>query len=81
MKLHYRKIGTRTGVPVLVLRGTAGLGASMLSKDYGDELFGPGGALDASRYYLILPDALGTGQSSSGSSTRRRLPAVTDARC
>jgi homoserine O-acetyltransferase len=64
LKLHYRTIGAPTGEPVLVLHGTSGSGASMLSKDFADELFGPGQPLDASRYYLILPDALGTGQST-----------------
>jgi homoserine acetyltransferase len=64
LKLHYRTIGAPTGEPVLILHGTAGSGASMLSKDFADELFGPGQPLDASRYYLILPDALGTGQST-----------------
>ena len=64
LKLHYRTIGVATGEPVLILHGTAGSGASMLGKDFADELFGPGQPLDASRYYLILPDALGTGQST-----------------
>jgi len=64
LKLHYRTIGAPTGEPVLVMHGTAGSGASMLTKDFADELFGPGQPLDASRYYIILPDALGTGQST-----------------
>ena len=64
VRLHYRTIGAPTGEPVLILHGTSGSGASMLTKDFADELFGPGQPLDASRYYLILPDALGTGQST-----------------
>ncbi len=64
VKLHYRTIGEPTGEPVLILHGTAGSGASMLTRDFADELFGPGQPLDASRYYIILPDALGTGQST-----------------
>ncbi len=64
VRLHYRTIGEPTGEPVLVLHGTAGSGASMLSKDFAGELFGPGQPLDASRYYIILPDALGTGKST-----------------
>jgi Homoserine acetyltransferase len=59
--LHYRTIGEPTGEPVLVLHGTGGSSASMLTKAFAGELFGPGQALDAARYYLILPDALGTG--------------------
>lgn len=64
LKLHYRTIGAPTGEPVLILHGTTGSGASMLTKDFADELFGPGQPLDASRYYIILPDAIGTGQST-----------------
>src|SRR6185312_6139517 len=48
--LHYRTIGEPTGEPVLVLHGTGGSGASMLTKAFAGELFGPGQALDASRY-------------------------------
>lgn len=71
LKLHYRTIGAPTGEPVLILHGTAGSGASMLTKDFADELFGPGQPLDTSRYYIILPDALGTGQSTRPSDGMR----------
>jgi homoserine O-acetyltransferase len=64
LKIHYRTIGAPTGEPVLILHGTTGSGASFLNKDFADELFGPGQPLDANRYYIILPDALGTGQST-----------------
>ena len=64
LRLHYRTIGAPTGEPVLLLHGTTGSGANFLTKDMGDELFGPGQPLDASRYYVILPDALGTGKST-----------------
>ena len=69
--LHYRTIGERTGEPVLVLHGTAGSGASMLTRNFAEELFGPGQPLDARRYYIILPDALGTGKSTRPSSSLR----------
>ena len=64
VRLHYTTIGAPTGEPVLVLHGTGGSGASMLGADFAGELFGPGQPLDASRYYIILPDALGTGKST-----------------
>ena len=64
VRLHYTTIGAPTGEPVLVLHGTAGSGATMLGGDFAGELFGPGQPLDASRYYIILPDALGTGLST-----------------
>jgi len=67
LQLHYRTIGAPTGEPVLVLHGTAGSGASMLTPAFAGELFGPGQALDASRYYIIIPDTLGHGKSSKPS--------------
>jgi len=75
MKLHYRTIGAPTGEPVLVLHGTAGSGASMLTPGFAGELFGPGQPLDASRYYIIIPDTLGHGRSSKPSDgLRTRFP-------
>jgi homoserine O-acetyltransferase len=74
--LHYRTIGDPSHEAVLVLHGTAGSGASMLTKDFAGELFGPGQPLDAKRYYIILPDALGTGKSTrpSSSGLRAKFP-------
>jgi homoserine O-acetyltransferase len=67
LRLHYRTVGAPTGEPVLILHGTAGSGASMLTLTFADELFGPGQPLDAARYYIILTDAIGTGKSSKPS--------------
>ena len=64
VRLHYMTIGAPTGEPVLILHGTSGSGGNFLNKDFADELFGPGQPLDAKRYYIILPDALGTGKST-----------------
>jgi homoserine O-acetyltransferase len=52
---------------VLILHGTNGSGAGMLNPGFAGELFGPGQPLDAKRYYIILPDAVGTGKSSKPS--------------
>src|SRR5258706_154094 len=60
-RLHYTTVGAPSGEPVLVLHGTAGSGATLPPKDFPGELLGPGQPLDASRYFVILPDALGTG--------------------
>jgi homoserine O-acetyltransferase/O-succinyltransferase len=67
LQLHYRTIGAPPGEPILVLHGTAGSGASMLTTAFAGELFGPGQPIDASRYYIIIPDALGHGKSSKPS--------------
>jgi homoserine O-acetyltransferase len=67
LRLHYTTVGAPSGEPVLILHGTTGSGANMLTPTFAGELFGPGQALDASRYYLILPDAIGTGKSTKPS--------------
>ena len=67
LRLHYTTVGAPTGEPVLILHGTTGSAASMLTPTFAGELFGPGQPLDASRYYVILPDAIGTGKSSKPS--------------
>jgi homoserine O-acetyltransferase len=67
VRLHYTTIGAPTGEPVLILHGTAGAGANFLNANFAGELFGPGQPLDAGKYFIILPDALGTGKSTKPS--------------
>ena len=67
IRLHYTTIGEPTGAPVVVLHGTSGSAAVMLTPAFAGELFGPGQPLDASKYYIIIPDALGHGRSSKPS--------------
>lgn len=67
LRLHYSTIGEPTGEPVLVLHGTGGSAASMLTPAFAGELFGPGQPLDASKYYIIIPDSIGHGKSSKPS--------------
>ena len=75
LRLHYATVGSPTGEPVLILHGTTQSGSSMLSPVFAGELFGPGQPLDASRYYVILPDAIGHGKSSKPSDgLRARFP-------
>jgi homoserine O-acetyltransferase/O-succinyltransferase len=71
LRLHYRTVGERTGEPVVILHGTTGSGASMLSPVFAGELFGPDQPLDASKYFIILPDAIGHGNSSKPSDGMR----------
>jgi homoserine O-acetyltransferase/O-succinyltransferase len=71
LRIHFTTVGAPTGEPVLVLHGTTQSGASMLGPDFGGVLFGPGQPLDASRYYVILPDAIGHGKSSKPSDGQR----------
>jgi homoserine O-acetyltransferase len=74
LKLHYRTVGTprkdtdgvvRNGV--LILHGTGGSGRGFVGAGYAGRLFGKGQPLDADRYFIILPDNLGHGQSSKPS--------------
>ncbi len=75
LHLHYTTIGNPSGQPVLILHGTGGDGASMLGAGFAGELFGPGQPLDARRYFIILPDAIGHGRSSKPSDgLRMRFP-------
>jgi homoserine O-acetyltransferase/O-succinyltransferase len=67
LRLHYTTIGEPTGQPVLVLHGSGGSAANMLTPTFAGELFGPGQPLDAAKYYIIIPDGLGHGQSSKPS--------------
>ena len=71
LKLAYSTVGEPTGEPVLVLHGTTGSAASMLTPAFAGELFGPGQPLDATKYFIILPDAIGTGRSSKPSDGMR----------
>jgi homoserine O-acetyltransferase len=67
LRIHYTTIGSPSGEPVLVLHGTAGSGTGMLNPAFAGELFGPGQPLDATKYFVILPDALGAGKSTKPS--------------
>src|SRR5436190_22268292 len=70
LRLHYITLGSpdrdaagHVRNAVLMLHGTGSTARSFLSAELGQELFGSGQPLDASRYYIILPDAIGTGKS------------------
>ncbi|WXC84467.1 alpha/beta fold hydrolase [Bradyrhizobium septentrionale] len=71
LRLHYTTLGAPTGQPVLVLHGSAGSAASMLTPTFAGQLFGPGQPLDASKYYIIIPDGIGHGKSSKPSDAMR----------
>jgi homoserine O-acetyltransferase/O-succinyltransferase len=67
LKLHYTTVGDPAGTPVVVLHGSGGSAASMLTPAFAGQLFGPGQPLDATKYYIIIPDALGHGASAKPS--------------
>jgi len=67
LKLHYTTLGDPKSPAVLVMHGTGGNGAGLIASGLGAPLFGPGLPLDAAKYYIILPDAIGSGGSSKPS--------------
>ncbi len=67
LRINYTTLGDPKNDAVLVLHGTTGNGAGMLGANFGGELFGAGQPLDASRYFIILPDSIGHGKSSKPS--------------
>jgi len=74
LRLHYRTLGSprrdangHTTNAVLIMHGTGGSGQTFLLPIFAGVLFGPSQLLDANRYFIILPDAIGHGKSSKPS--------------
>jgi homoserine O-acetyltransferase/O-succinyltransferase len=74
LRVHYRTLGTPVkdshglvSNAVVIGHGTGGSGGAFLSAQFAGELFGPGQTLDATRYFIILPDGIGHGKSSKPS--------------
>ena len=67
LKLGYVTIGEPGGEPVVILHGTGGSAQSMLTPAFAGELFGAGGPLDATKYFIVIPDAVGHGKSTKPS--------------
>ena len=74
LKLHYLTLGTphrnaagQVDNAVLLLHGTGGDAHSLMNPAFADVLFGPGAVLDIQKYFLILPDDIGHGESSKPS--------------
>jgi homoserine O-acetyltransferase len=74
LKLHYVTLGRphrdaagHTDNAVLLLHGTGGNAHSLLNPVFSDVLFGPGQPLDITKFFIILPDDIGHGESSKPS--------------
>jgi homoserine O-acetyltransferase len=82
LRIHYRTVGTpkkdRAGTvrnAVLIGHGTGGSGAQFIRDEFAGELFGAGQLLDATKYFIVLPDGIGHGKSSKPSDgLRARFP-------
>ncbi|HYY68583.1 MAG TPA: alpha/beta fold hydrolase, partial [Terriglobales bacterium] len=73
LRLHYATLGTpmrdsqgTVQNAVIFLHGTTGSGRNYLTPAF-QKLYEPGQPLDISRWYVILPDSIGHGQSSKPS--------------
>jgi homoserine O-acetyltransferase len=75
LRLHYRTLGKpekdaqgKTMNAVLIMHGTTGSGAQFVSRpEFANELFGKDQPLDATKFFIILPDGIGHGKSSKPS--------------
>ena len=75
VRLHYVTVGDPTKPAILVLHGTNEPAAGMLTPRFAGKLFGPGQPLDATKYFIILPEGIGLGKSTKPSDgLRARFP-------
>ncbi|HEU4624184.1 MAG TPA: alpha/beta fold hydrolase [Steroidobacteraceae bacterium] len=82
LRIHYRTLGQprkdSKGIvrnAVLIVHGTGGSGAQFIRPEFAGELFGAGQLLDATKYFIVLPDGIGHGKSSKPSDgLRARFP-------
>jgi homoserine O-acetyltransferase len=77
LRIHYRTLGTaqknaqgKTSNAVFIMHGTTGSGAQFLRPEFAGELFGKDQPLDATRFFIVLPDGIGHGKSSKPSDGR-----------
>ena len=74
LRIHYRTLGKpeknsqgKTTNAVLIMHGTTGSGAQFLRPEFAGELFGSGQPLDATKFFIVLPDGIGHGKSAKPS--------------
>jgi len=74
LRLHYRTLGKpqrdadgKTTNAVLILHGTTGSGTQFVRPEFAGELFGKDQPLDATKFFIVLPDGIGHGKSSKPS--------------
>ena len=74
LRLHYRTLGKpekdaqgKTTNAILIMHGTTGSGAQFIRSEFAGELFGKDQPLDATKFFIVLPDGIGHGKSSKPS--------------
>jgi len=78
LRVHYRTLGKpekdaqgKTTNAVLIMHGTTGSGAQFIRPEFAGELFGKDQPLDATKFFIVLPDGIGHGKSSKPSDGMR----------
>ncbi|AIR69551.1 alpha/beta fold hydrolase [Dickeya fangzhongdai] len=67
LRIHYYTLGDSKKPAVLLLHGTNQPIGALLAAGFGGELFGPGQPLDVSKYFIIIPESIGSGKSAKPS--------------
>ncbi len=67
VRMHYVKFGPRDGKAVLILHGTGGSSKQFLNDHFAGVLFKTGQLLDSNKYFIVIPDNIGHGESSKPS--------------
>ena len=74
LRIHYRTLGKpqtdaqgKTTNTVLIMHGTTGSGVQFIRPEFAGELFGKDQPLDATKFFIVLPDGIGHGKSSKPS--------------
>src|SRR6266852_4475006 len=74
LRIHYRTLGKidkddqgKTRNAILIMHGTTGSGAQFIRSEFAGELFGKDQPLDATKFFIVLPDGIGHGKSSKPS--------------
>ncbi|PYK25832.1 MAG: hypothetical protein DME59_09375 [Verrucomicrobia bacterium] len=74
LRIHYRTLGKpekdaqgKTTNAVLIMHGTTGSGAQFIRPEFAGELFGKDQPLEATKFFIVLPDGIGHGKSSKPS--------------
>jgi homoserine O-acetyltransferase/O-succinyltransferase len=74
LHVHYRTLGKpekdaegKTTNAILIMHGTTGSGAQFIRPEFAGELFGKDQPLDATKFFIVLPDGIGHGKSSKPS--------------
>src|SRR5947209_13510994 len=78
LRIHYRTLGKsekdaegKTTNAVLIMHGTTGSGLQFIRPEFAGELFGKDQPLDATKFFIVLPDGTGHGKSSKPSDGMR----------